>query len=100
MNILSSTISYRFAPMPGEIEFLEGEAVPRDTAIMHYAMDPDAWVLCSNVIVITGLDSAGRILIPAFAPTFFGVESLHRQLRIRNRHILQTAPSTATEESK
>jgi hypothetical protein len=100
MNVLSATLSYRFAPMPGEIEFLEGEIVPRDTAITHYAMDPDAWVLCSNVIVITGLDSAGRILIPAFAPTFFGVESLHRQLRIRNRHILQAAPTTATEESK
>jgi hypothetical protein len=100
MNILSATLSYQFAPAPGEIEFLVGSTVPRATAIDYYAMDPDAWALCSYVIVITGLDSAGRILIPAFAPTFFGVESLHRQLRIRNRYILQSTPTTETEETK
>jgi hypothetical protein len=89
LNIVSGSIELVFKAIPGEIEHLNIDILPRATAISYYGMKSHDWKCEEYVAVVTGLTQGGNLCDTIFAPAYFNTSAIKSMLECENRPILE-----------
>jgi hypothetical protein len=88
-NIVSGSIELVFRAIPGEIEHLNADILPRATAINNYGMKNYDWEGEEYIAVVTGLTQGGNLCDTIFAPGYYNTSAIKSLFECENRLILE-----------
>jgi hypothetical protein len=74
--------------MPGEIEHLNIDILPRATAMSYYGLNTYDWEGEEYIALVTGLTQGGNLCDNIFAPGYYNTSAIKSLFECENRSIL------------